>query len=236
MSEQPSVCSAAPVTIWNPPREAPVSTRVLPAGSRIDAMARQMHDLRLVFAEPTEPDLGPEPEPELPAQPAAEPSGPPVEPPVREEYLQTRNCAPAEAPPGGDARGPSALRAGPSLGLLVVEGRSGREGSPVASPGLRLYPLDGDAALVGRAPACAVQFDEPSLSRKHCAFFRVAGAVVLQDLGSTNGTFVNGRRVDGMATLRGGDTVTVAGLQFRWVAPEQASRFDAASARAPDAA
>jgi hypothetical protein len=62
-------------------------------------------------------------------------------------------------------------------------------------------------ALVGRDPGCAVVFTDPTVSRRH-ADLRVDGGVCgVRDLGSTNGTYANGRPVTA-ARLRRGDTVT----------------------------
>jgi hypothetical protein len=61
--------------------------------------------------------------------------------------------------------------------------------------------------LVGRDPGCAIVFADPTVSRRH-ADLRVDGGVCrVRDLGSTNGTYTNGRPVTS-ARLRPGDTVT----------------------------
>ena len=75
--------------------------------------------------------------------------------------------------------------------------------------------------VLGADPRCDVVLDDPSVSRRHAALERRAGAVMLTDLGSTNGTFVNGRRLtSGVAfALSPGDRVALGALAFRFVSP-----------------
>jgi DNA-binding NtrC family response regulator len=62
--------------------------------------------------------------------------------------------------------------------------------------------------LVGQSPACAVKLADPAVSRRHVALELVAGSLRVTDLGSTNGTWVNGLRVYDVA-LQGGETLQV---------------------------
>jgi DNA-binding NtrC family response regulator len=62
--------------------------------------------------------------------------------------------------------------------------------------------------LVGQSPACAVKLGDPAVSRRHAALELVGGALRVTDLGSTNGTWVNGLRVYD-ALLQGGETIQV---------------------------
>src|SRR5262245_53600935 len=63
--------------------------------------------------------------------------------------------------------------------------------------GATMVPLRvGRPVVVGRSAEADVDVDDPSLSRAHARFaLRENGSVVVQDLGSTNGTWVGGRRV-----------------------------------------
>src|SRR5438552_4150798 len=63
---------------------------------------------------------------------------------------------------------------------------------------------DGAPMLVGRAPTCDVPVFDPTISRRHAELSLVAGGVEILDLGSSNGTFVNGDRVT-KTTARGGE-------------------------------
>ena len=70
------------------------------------------------------------------------------------------------------------------------------------------FPLEGAEISIGRDASNMVTINDPEVSRRH-ARMELRGAVyVIQDLGSTNGTFVNGTRVGGMQVLNAGDTVT----------------------------
>jgi pSer/pThr/pTyr-binding forkhead associated (FHA) protein len=66
--------------------------------------------------------------------------------------------------------------------------------------------VESDRLLVGRHPACDVVVADPSVSRRHAQLTFRDGVWILQDLGSTNGTTVNGERV-GRTTLQSGDVV-----------------------------
>lgn len=56
--------------------------------------------------------------------------------------------------------------------------------------------------VIGRDPSAGVYVDHPSVSRRHARLSIEAGRAWLQDLGSRNGTFVDGRRLDGPAEIR----------------------------------
>ena len=81
-------------------------------------------------------------------------------------------------------------------------------------PSIQLAP--GDTRTIGRGDATAdVVVDEPSLSRLHARVRMAAdGAVTIEDLGSTNGVFVNGTR-HGVARVTAGDTVRLGTIEYR---------------------
>jgi serine/threonine protein kinase len=68
--------------------------------------------------------------------------------------------------------------------------------------------------VVGRSPDCDVVVKAPDVSRRHCRIVRGAGEVIVEDLGSSQGTRVNGSRV-ARARLRDGDRLEIAGQAFR---------------------
>jgi hypothetical protein len=72
------------------------------------------------------------------------------------------------------------------------------------------YPL-----RIGRDPANRLRLSHESVSRVHAELTAQGGLWVLRDLGSTNGTTVNGRRVVGAAVVRDGDQVTFGNMSFR---------------------
>ena len=85
-----------------------------------------------------------------------------------------------------------------------------------------LVPLDGspaidiakDMTLVGRKEDCDVRLDHKSVSKVHCVLVKTDGLLLLRDLGSTNGTRVNGTRVR-RAALLPNDKVSFANFHFR---------------------
>ena len=76
---------------------------------------------------------------------------------------------------------------------------------------LRLLP--GAGKTVGRGTAAGFSIDTPLVSRLHCNLTAAAHELVVEDLDSTNGTFVNGRRIQ-RATLREGDLLRLGGVEF----------------------
>jgi pSer/pThr/pTyr-binding forkhead associated (FHA) protein len=68
--------------------------------------------------------------------------------------------------------------------------------------------------VMGRANKCDVCLDSQNVSKLHCVLLKQGGLLLLRDLGSKNGTRVNGRRVR-EAVLRPGDHLSIAGCQFR---------------------
>lgn len=70
------------------------------------------------------------------------------------------------------------------------------------------WSLDEGVVEAGRNPDAGILLDDVTVSRHHASFEVTDGTLVVRDLGSTNGTYVNGRRVDG-ARLEPGDEVIV---------------------------
>jgi two-component system cell cycle response regulator len=72
----------------------------------------------------------------------------------------------------------------------------------------RVYRLDGVQFILGRSPQSTIRVDDDSISRAHCRIKRSGNEYVLEDLDSSNGTFVNEERVR-HARLKDGDKVRV---------------------------
>jgi pSer/pThr/pTyr-binding forkhead associated (FHA) protein len=103
----------------------------------------------------------------------------------------------AEGPRPGRAGGPE--EPGP-FHLRVVEPRERRG---------RSFDVDGDITL-GRSTACVVVLsDDTYASSVHARVYRREGDIWLEDLGSTNGTFINEERLSSPVRLRKGDLVKV---------------------------
>jgi pSer/pThr/pTyr-binding forkhead associated (FHA) protein len=67
---------------------------------------------------------------------------------------------------------------------------------------------------IGRAPRADFVVDAPLVSRLHCQLTLSADRLDVQDLGSTNGTWVNGRKIE-RQTLESGDTLRVGRVEFQ---------------------
>jgi hypothetical protein len=105
---------------------------------------------------------------------------------------------------GATGQGADAWRA------LVERARSlvGR-GQPRAPFLLDLHALEGDRFLLGRHPRCDIVVEGSNVSRRHAELMFRDGVWVIRDLGSTNGTTLNGSPV-GRSELRSGDLVGLA--------------------------
>jgi len=90
-------------------------------------------------------------------------------------------------------------------------------------------PLGRGPILVGRHPLCDVRLPSIRVSRRHCCLTEVDGVVIVRDLGSTNGTSINGRRVEA-GRLRPGDELAIANLRYR-LEPGPANRASSADPR-----
>lgn len=60
---------------------------------------------------------------------------------------------------------------------------------------------------IGRSPANEISIPDPEISRKHARLVRQGAEYAVEDLGSTNGTFVNDRRIVGLTPLHDGDII-----------------------------
>src|SRR5580658_4770983 len=71
-----------------------------------------------------------------------------------------------------------------------------------------------DMTLVGRDEDCDIRLDHKSISKLHCVIVKTDGLLLIRDLGSTNGTRVNGQRVR-RAALLPNDQLNIASLRFK---------------------
>jgi len=115
--------------------------------------------------------------------------------------VQVAASAPAssEPPPPPKGRGRRRHRTGSEC--LVVLDPPSRKG--------QVYEL-GDELTVGRAMGCGVALpDDTFVSQLHARVFRHNGSLYVEDLGSTNGTFLNRKQLSAAAALRKGDRLQV---------------------------
>jgi hypothetical protein len=127
-------------------------------------------------------------------------------------WSELREPTPARAGGRGEARAaPGRRRRAPASPEPVASPRSSvsvvRVVQPVSLAGAE-YPLAGELTI-GRSPACTVVIDDTYVSQRHAAIRYERGAHRIEDLGSTNGTLVNGKELTAPAVLRPGDRIQV---------------------------
>jgi DNA segregation ATPase FtsK/SpoIIIE, S-DNA-T family len=104
---------------------------------------------------------------------------------------------------------PSVPPAKPDSPALVVVG------GPVAGG---IYPFDGRAAVVGRSPDCDIPIEDPTLSQRHAELcWRADGTIAVTDLGSRNGTWIDGVPVLQVATVQPGMLLRLGATHARIV-------------------
>ena len=102
----------------------------------------------------------------------------------------------------------------------AVDGRASH-GSPEEAMGslfwgAREMPLAPGKNLIGRASECQVILASSTVSRHHAQILIAAGEVVLEDLGSKNGTLLNGSRIERTASLRDGDEIRLGSIALTY--------------------
>lgn len=78
----------------------------------------------------------------------------------------------------------------------------------------REIPIHGDEFLLGRGSDCDLRLRDINISRHHCLIRVRPGELTLVDLGSSNGSYVNGTRVVSQADLKAGDEIRIGELRF----------------------
>jgi len=116
----------------------------------------------------------------------------------------------AAAPP--DATG---LHSASTVGRVDLTRRAPRlvvARAPGHDPGM-IYDLDGSLVL-GRGERAEIRLDDPFASSSHARIYEQAGSLVLEDLGSTNGTYLNEELLDTPRPLHPGDHVRIGDSEF----------------------
>ncbi|MBV8386745.1 MAG: FHA domain-containing protein [Acidimicrobiia bacterium] len=107
--------------------------------------------------------------------------------------------APVAAPPPATGRRDRGAAKKSVAHLRVVE--------PAAQRG-RTYDV-ADELTIGRAAGCQIPLDDSYASQLHARVFRRNGELLVEDLGSTNGTFLNRKKVNAAVPIRKGDRLQV---------------------------
>jgi predicted component of type VI protein secretion system len=91
--------------------------------------------------------------------------------------------------------------------------------------------MKADRIVVGRKPEATIRVPVPSVSRDHCELSKSGGRLLVRDLGSSNGTYVNGQRVQ-ESELRPGDVLSVGPAVFVTTIDGSPAEVDAKAAYA----
>ncbi len=117
-----------------------------------------------------------------------------------------------EAPPANGANGRRAAR-GSDLSAQV-EPRLEVVAAMGYDPGTSF--MIGDSATIGRSPSAEIRIDDPFASSAHARIFPRAQFMYIEDMGSTNGTYLNGRALRRPEQLKPADTVRIGDTEYRY--------------------
>jgi hypothetical protein len=107
-------------------------------------------------------------------------------------------------------------------GILEAEGTANAEPLPpwgqlISSSGSAVLAISINRTLIGRSLDCDIRISNQEVSRHHVVIYREDGNTMIIDLGTANGTFVNGVRLaDRPVTISAGDTVMLGDLAFTY--------------------
>jgi diguanylate cyclase (GGDEF)-like protein len=114
----------------------------------------------------------------------------------------------------------SSVARGPKCEAVLTVLRGG-------SPGF-IFTLDAASSVIGRSPDAQVSIPEDTLSRRHACIHRRADGFYIEDLQSTNGTFVDGHRVYGEHRLEDASRIALGGSAVLHFALHDAAELEAA--------
>jgi len=96
------------------------------------------------------------------------------------------------------------------------------------------YSLSGDEMVIGRHPDCQIQLDSNMVSRRHAQVMGDGDQFFVEDLGSGNGTFVNGKKISGKTQLAHEDRLKVGPILFRFESDSKAGAKKTSSVMTTD--
>lgn len=118
----------------------------------------------------------------------------------------------ADAPPPGvrprrERTGPD-LRAGVEPRLEVIAAMGHEPGT--------VFPLANGGATMGRSASSDIEVDDPFASSAHARIFPRGDFMFIEDMGSTNGTFLNGRQLRRAEQLKVADKIRIGDTEYRY--------------------
>ena len=78
--------------------------------------------------------------------------------------------------------------------------------------------------IIGKLDSCHLCLDKFNISRAHCEILAASGGYIVRDLGSRNGTYIDGKRISGEAPLREGTRIDLGSFQMTFHASEPAGK------------
>jgi FHA domain len=128
------------------------------------------------------------------------------------------------SPPGRSAAAAVMAEAPDATGLHAASQAPGATGpfdprliverAPGHTPGME-YDV-GEGAVLGRGDQAEIRLEDPFASSRHAKLIRQGGIVVIEDLGSTNGTYLNEELLSGPQPLHQGDRVRIGDSEFTY--------------------
>ena len=121
---------------------------------------------------------------------------------------------------GDNPKSPVFIETIPRRGYRLIAPVSGVEAVPtthfaLASAQGRVFLLEGEN-LIGRDPEAGVRIDSTLVSRRHSMIVVTGESATIEDLGSKNGTYLNGKRLEEAEFLSHGDRITLSRLAARY--------------------
>jgi hypothetical protein len=104
------------------------------------------------------------------------------------------------------------------ISSMMKEGASGSGAGSLVMPSGERITLGDQVVSFGRHPDCTIVLNDPNVSRRHAEVRPVGAGYIICDLGSTNGTKINGVRIDGERPLHDGDIVSLGTTHVRFEA------------------
>jgi diguanylate cyclase (GGDEF)-like protein len=107
------------------------------------------------------------------------------------------------------------------IGLTIFSAPKGKRACLVQYNGAALgrrYILDNAEVIAGRSPDTGIVIDEKSVSRQHARFLQATDTIEVEDLGTTNGTYINDKRVEHRTPLRDGDIIRLGTILLKFYA------------------
>lgn len=129
--------------------------------------------------------------------------------------LRGASSPPAQTPGAPPPPGATGLYSASSMGVADLTTRAPRlvvERAPGHDPGM-IYDLDGDVVL-GRGERAEIRLEDPFASSLHARVFRQGNVLAIEDLRSTNGTYLNEELLESPRPLHPGDRLRIGDSEF----------------------